>query len=237
MDSSQHEDEKNSSSSWFSKLFPKKKENADDTIITVSTSDVDLELLKLQKKQYLEKLKLKKYHDFLESLACTNSGRTFSNGGIEHAAILMSVLFQNTQDIARVYSIGFRPELITRLPYWESLNRFLDDPNHVLKVLVESDKYVDDLPIRLLRKKKEARSREGKDDTISVRKINEECRKRISDVFGDEHCNFAIFDKEKYRYEYDPENFRAYGSFNQPDNCNILKNEFEHAFEDAEVLV
>lgn len=238
VDSRSQEEESNTNSSWFSKLILslKKSKRREDSII-LPESEVDLEILRLKRKQYLEQLKLQKYHDFLERLACDNSSRTFSNGGIEHAAILMSVLFRNTKNEARVYCIGFRPNLITRPPYWESLNRYLDDPNHILKVLVETDEYVNELPIELLRRKKEEREREGKGETIIVKKINEDSQKRISALFGDDHCNFAIFDNEKYRYEYDPENFKAYGSFNQPDNCEILTEEFESAFSVSTVLV
>lgn len=176
-------------------------------------------------------LQLRKYQDFLEKLAWDNSDITFSNGGIEHATVLMSVLFQNTKKIARIYCIGFRPILITRSPYWESLNRFLEDPNHIIHVLVEDDNFLYEKPLQLLKEKKEERKKIGLGDTIIVKAINDECKQHILETFDDKHCNFAIFDDDKYRYEYDPENFRAYGSFNQPDNCNILKNEFKAAFD------
>ncbi len=176
-------------------------------------------------------LQLQKYQEFLERLAWDNSDLTFSNGGIGHATILMSVLFQNTKKIARVYCIGFRPDLITRSPYWESLNHYLDDPNHIILVLVETGAYINDDPLRMLKEKKKEKAKMGLGNNIIVKEINKECKQHISDTFGDKHCNFAIFDDDKYRYEYDPTNFKAYGSFNQPDNCKILTDEFDAAFQ------
>ena len=207
-------------SRWIS--FLRKKECTDVSDISVNEHD---------KEEDNTTLRLQKYQDFLERLAWDNSDLTFSNGGIEHATILMSVLFQNTKKIARVYCIGFRPNLITRSPYWESLKHYLDDPNHIILVLVETDGYIDAEPLQMLKEKKKERAKIGQGDNIIVKAINDECKQHISDTFGDKHCNFAIFDDDKYRYEYDPINFKAYGSFNQPDNCKILTDEFDTAFD------
>ena len=106
MDLQTQEEDRDSNTSWLSKILMfSKKKGSDDTIITVPNSEMDFQILRVRMEQYLKRIKLQRYHDFLESLASSNSSKTFSNGGIEHAAILMSVLFRNTKKEARVYSI------------------------------------------------------------------------------------------------------------------------------------
>ena len=173
-----------------------------------------------------------KYQSLLEDLALTNSPKMFSNGGKHHASILMSVLFKYTKNEARVYAFGFRPELITTEPYWSALNEYLNRSGSVLKVLVQTNQYIDGAPLKLLKEIKRHRQKNNIEGTICVKMISEDRKRHISTKFGDEMCNFAIFDKDKFRYEYDPVNFKAYGSFNQPDNCEILIQEFEEAFND-----
>ena len=180
---------------------------------------------------------LRIYQAYLEQLANTQSPDLFSNAGIEHASILMSVLLRNTDKIARVFSNGFKPDLIMTQPYWDSLKDFLNNPNNTLLVLVETDKYQDSAPMQLLKtiikKRKEMDSISG---TVVVKLLSAKGKDLISKRFGNRHCNFAIYDDNKFRFEYDPENFKAYGSFNQPENCKILKDIFDNVFEQSSVL-
>ena len=195
-------------------------------------SDNDYTIKKLQD--------LQNYKDFLEDLASNQSSNVFSNGGIEYASILMSVLFNNTKKIARVYSHGFKPELITTEPYWSSLKNYIANPYHTLYVLVQTNEYVNAEPLMLLKKAQQERKRriesDEKDNIVNkkygdiiVKMISEESKDRIIEKYGEE-CNFAVFDDNKFRYEYDPRQFKAYGSFNQPDNCQKLKDFFDEIF-------
>ena len=175
---------------------------------------------------------LEEYRRYLEGLAESDSTDMFSNGGIKHASILMSVLFQGTKN-ARIYCEGFKPNLIKTDPYWTALNQYLlEDANNRLDVLVESDEYKDEKPLQIL---KEAMDRRH-NDTIHVKKISKAGKELIADRFGNGHCNFAVFDDKKFRFEYDPENYRAFGSFNQPDKCEILTELFDNAFADSTPL-
>lgn len=180
---------------------------------------------------------LKRYQFFLERLAEEQSSELFSNGGIEHASILMSVLLKNTDRIARIFSNGFKPDLIMTQPYWNSLKEFLENPNNTLLVLVETDKYQDQAPMQLLKtvieKRKELVNGDG---VVVVKLLSSNGKDLILKKFGNQHCNFAVYDDNKFRFEYDPDNFKAYGSFNQPKNCKILKDVFDNAFEQSSVL-
>ena len=195
------------------------------------------ERLEKERKEELIILQRKLYENYLKKLASINSDEMFSNGGIDYASILMSVLFNNTNSVARIYCKGFRRNLIMTDPYWTALIKYLENPSHILKVMVETDQYVQEEPLQLLQKIIQKRGEIGEDakPTIEVRVITPKRRDEITQKYGEE-CNFAIFDDKKFRYEYDPENFRAYGSFNQPETCMKLKEVFETAFNEAKPL-
>lgn len=170
---------------------------------------------------------LEEYRRYLEALAENNSTDMFSNGGIKHASILMSVLFQGTKK-AQIYCEGFKPMLIGTDPYWTALNKYLlEDSANELDVLVESDNYIEEKPLQTLKEAIERRNNE----TIRVKKISAAGKQLITNRFGKGHCNFAVFDDKKFRFEYDPYNYKAFGSFNQPDKCEILAKLFNEAFD------
>ena len=160
----------------------------------------------------------------------------FSNGGIEYASILMSVLLNHTNDIARIYCQGFKSELITTQPYWTELKKYLEKPHHKLFVMVQNSDHVNEPPLQLLHKIKQERIKNGQDGTIEMRMITTKGKEMITREYG-EDCNFAVFDNNKFRYEYDPENFRAHGSFNQPETCEKFITLFDNAFHTATPLL
>lgn len=180
---------------------------------------------------------LKAYQDYLKGLANNQSSALFANAGQEHARILMSLLFDHTISEVRIFCIGFRPDLISENPdenpYWISLQNYLESGKR-LKVLVETDKYINDAPLKLLKEVKKNRKNAG---SIVVKKITDEDKKLINEKVDGEHCNFAIFDNNKFRFEYDPDGFKAYGSFNRPENCRYLIDVFDAAFKNSNTVL
>lgn len=172
---------------------------------------------------------LDKYKKYLDNLAQTNSSELFSNGGKEYASILMSVLLEHTQYEARIFCEGFKPDLISTEPYFSALKKYLEDKNKKLKVLIETKDYIDEEPFKLLKKTRKERC----DESISFKCIKEDDKKNISETLNNSHCNFAIFDSNKFRLEYDPSTYKAFGSFNHSENCKILIDLFDTAFENA----
>ena len=172
---------------------------------------------------------LKRYVEYIEQLAQKKSSEIFTNGGIEYASHLMAVLFQNTEREARLFCHRFHPNLICREPYWSALKNYLSDKQKRLHVLVESDDTLQEEPMNLLRKEKNERL----DNTVDYRLIKEEYRQKIFDGLDGSPCNFAVFDKNKFRFEYEPEEFKAFCSFNHESNCKVLIELFDEAFEHA----
>lgn len=172
------------------------------------------------------------YKAFLKNLAKTGSSKLFTNGGKEYASILMSVLLDNTNSVARIFSYGFRPDLVSTEEYKQALERFLSSSYKEVMVMVESDEAIDKEPIRML---KEAYQRDS--HRVSLKLITPEDRKDLIEKLGGGHRNFAVFDNDKYRMEYDPDDFKAFGSFNDVETCARLTLLFDNAFEKATSLM
>lgn len=175
---------------------------------------------------------LRRYVEYIERLAKEKSPEIFTNGGIEYASQLMAVLFKNTEKEARIFCQGFKPNLIKTSPYWEELQKYLSDRSKSLKVLVESADYANEAPISLLKEIIEERN----DDTIQIRVASEGNRKKIYEGFDGTPCNFAVFDDNKFRFEYEPSGYRAFGSFNHPSNAKYLIRLFDEIFAESEKL-
>lgn len=179
------------------------------------------------------KLLLERYIKYIERLAKEKSTEIFTNGGIEYASQLMAVLFRHTENEARIFCQGFKPNLIQTEPYWSALNNFLSDSHKKFKVLVETDDYVTQAPILLLKQKQIERNNDG---TISIRLVKEQDKQEMFKKLNGKPCNFAVFDNNKFRFEYEPDGYRAFGSFNNKENSQKLINLFDDAFEKANEL-
>jgi hypothetical protein len=177
---------------------------------------------------------LQEYRDYLQGLLDANSSEIFTNGGLQHASVLMSVLFENTKSGARVFSEGFKSELITTEPYWSILKKYVCDKTKSLNVLVENSNHLHEAPMQLLL---EERARRSADDSpIHIRLIGEKDKEHIFRELKCEQCNFAVFDEKMYRFEYDPKKYKAFGSFNHEANCSYLIGLFDNAFDKAQEL-
>ena len=175
---------------------------------------------------------LERYAEFIRGLAKAKSPQLFTNGGIAYASQLMAVLFENTDKEARIFCQGFKPDLITTDPYWGALREYLTKKDKTLRVLVETDEYAEDEPIKLLK----LEMAERKDDTIQIRVASDKTIHEIYNKLNGGPCNFAIFDDNKFRFENDPDGYKAFGSFNKKDYAKALITIFDEAFNKSEAL-
>lgn len=172
------------------------------------------------------------YKDFLKNLAKAGSSKLFTNGGKEYASILMSVLLDNTNSVARIFSYGFRPDLVSTEEYKQALERFLESSYKEIRVMVETNEAIDKEPIEMLKD-----AYQNGNHRVSLKLITPEDREELIDQLGGGHRNFAVFDNDKYRMEYDPDDFKAFGSFNDVETCARLTTLFDNAFEKATSLM
>ena len=181
-----------------------------------------------------EKEILNEYEKYLKRLIETESEELFSNGGLKHASILMSLLFDNTQNEVRLFCNGFKPDLITTEPYFSSLRKYLSDRKKSLSLLVEVTDYVDKDPFKLLINEKKNRGGVQDSGNIVYKQISEEAKNEM--FKGRIPFNFAVFDDKRYRFEFDPKSYKAVGSFNSVEKCRGLIGLFDKAFETAKEI-
>jgi hypothetical protein len=204
------------------------------------------------------------YLDYLQNLETQKSDEIFSNEGDAHASILMGKLLEGTQKSLLMYCCGLRPGILCgkdeqqdkkngggyRGSYWKVFKKFFTDDeiyNKKVKILIQTKEYTNNLPFKIVKDSLK------KNNNIEVKKIDDKWKNFI-DIFldaivppniyeynkqrnlgsGKSKYNFSVFDKERFRLEYDIDSYKAIGSFNSKSWCDILTALFDKAFEDAE---
>lgn len=177
--------------------------------------------------------KLKEYKTFLEKLCQSKSSEVFTNGGIDHAAILMSTLFRNTEQSIKMLCAGLKPALITKEPYLSDFTKFLSTPGKSIQIIVGTDEFINETPFQLIIEKLgEPQDHRAQ---IECRIMDDKGKKQVMDFFGSE-CHFSIFDTQKYRLEVNPEKYQAIGSFNAPDYTKRLTDLFDSIFKSSQLI-
>ena len=163
---------------------------------------------------------LEKYRAVLESAAKEDAKTPIFNEGKEHAAILMSVIFDNAKDYVDIYCNALNPELSMIDVYYDSLKNCLDRGVKIRLALQSSEAQIDDGAIALIKAKK--------DNIVKI--LTSEENNRIQQLLGNINIHFAVSDEKAYRLEYDPTNFKATSSFNDPLIANALQIAFNSVF-------
>lgn len=158
----------------------------------------------------------KEYREYLLSLAQTHSSDIISNGGKDHAIVLYSVLLDNSQKDVRIFCQSGSSAVWKAPEFVEAMTRFLKRDNTSLKVLTSEKPTLDSVFNEL--------------ENVEIRHISPDAQQKIKNHFKNSKCNFAIFDADKYRYEYDFEHFKAYCSFNAPDVVKTMTDLFDSSF-------
>lgn len=182
----------------------------------------------------LQEKMLEEYKEYLLDLANRNSSEIFTNGGLRHASVLMSVLLNKTERQACIFCEKFSEDVIQD-PYLSEISTFLREKKQVgMKILLESDQCVNEKPLTLIRQERDVRTND--EGLIEVRHITDDDKMRIFRELKCKQCNFSVFDGKMYRFEYAPEYYKAYGSFNNEKNCQYLGMLFDEAFNNARII-
>lgn len=222
-------------------------------------SETDVKSVKKEKKviqsiQLIkeEETKLGSYQAYLDSLAqgTSISSEIFTNKGKAHASILMATLLANTEHDVKMYCQGLSPGILCGAKekdgtgfegaYWSEFKRFFSEtlksdsfgPNSV-KILIQKQDWINNQPFQIISQALQSQKTQGK---IIVKQISSESKSEIERVLGNSgnnEYNFAIFDNIAYRLEYNPNDYQANGSFNNPSWCAILNSLFDYAFKSA----
>lgn len=197
--------------------------------------------------------KLSYYREYLLKLKREQSNEIFTNKGEAHASILMGTLLESTRKSLSMYCVGLRPGILCgRLEeqgnengyqgfYWKVFKHFFTETikeerfkEESIKILIQDDKYLQYQPFKIVKNAYDCPETKRK---IVVKKITESCESRIKKILGGDEStdkfNFSVFDDDKFRLEYDPDNYMAIGSFNDKSWNKILKQLFDEAFDSA----
>ncbi len=195
------------------------------------------------------------YLNYLDDLAQQTpvNSEIFTNKGDAHASILMATLLANTEHKINMYCQGLRPGILCGKnegdgegfegAYWMAFKQFFtntiktksdDFAEGSIRILIQNKQWLLNQPFQIVCK---ALNDVVTKNKIIVKLIRSEERKRIENILGDKdnsNYNFTTFDDKAFRLEYDPDEYKAMGSFNNPSWCYTLNSLFDYAFKNAE---
>ena len=192
------------------------------------------------------------YRTYLDNIAQGKSisSEIFSNRGKAHASILMATLLANTESSLKLYCRGLTPGILCGKregdgtgfegAYWVEFKRFFEETikpdtfkDNSIQILLQEKTYLNNQPILKIQN---ALSDDATKNKIKIKIISSESKENIEKCLGNqnnENYNFAIFDNKAFRLEYNPDNYQAIASFNNPSWCIILTKLFDSAFSNA----
>lgn len=200
-----------------------------------------------------EEKDLQYYREYLDGLAKKNpvSSEIFTNKGKVHASILMATLLINTEHRLDMYCQGLRPGILCgrdendedgyRGAYWKAFKDFFNTSiksnefkERSVRILIQDDQWINNMPFKEVGK---ALRDDITKDKVIVKHILPQARDLIEKSLGkkeDTNYNFSIYDDRAFRLEYEPNEYLAIGSFNDPSWCNLLREMFDYAFNSAQ---
>lgn len=157
---------------------------------------------------------LKGYRKYLEGLASSHSPELFANGGKEHATILYDILLKHSNRMVRIFCEEGVSEIWQDESVQHALREFASKPGTTLQILVENQGDDGFAGVRMM-------------ENVTVRHATQEDISKVHSHFDNDNCNFAVFDDDKFRYEYDKRNYKAYGSFNDEEVSGTMIQLFD----------
>lgn len=133
--------------------------------------------------------------------------------------ILYSVLLDNTDKEVRIFCQSGNSVVWNDKVFIDSLEKFLEKDGTSLKVLTAGEPAL--------------ASKWTDKENVKSYHIADGDKEKIYNHFRNRRCNFAVFDEMRFRYEYDCDKFKAYGSFNSPENSKLMIKLFDDAFKNA----
>ncbi len=172
---------------------------------------------------------LERYKAELKKCADAHSSERITNKNEEYAAAFYAELFRNTDSTVKIFCEGAHSCIWRNPEFQEGFENLLKTPSITVLILTEENvENVELFPeyLQTIIKRKP--------ENLQFRHLNQEAREIISSRF-EEDVNFAVFDNDKFRFEFDKTHYTAYGSFNDPEIVEEIQRYFDTAFEKADV--
>ncbi|HMT55000.1 MAG TPA: hypothetical protein PKD16_18320 [Saprospiraceae bacterium] len=166
---------------------------------------------------------LQQYNQYIRNLANSGSPDPYLNAGPEHAAIVLSNLFNIAEGYVALYAGNLNGDISKNMNYQGAIFNFLVRGGK-LDILLED--YDESAPLV--------------SNLISYQK-NQGFKIKIKQhdyvveyIETGEKVHFAVADDRAYRIEHDTDNYLAMGSFNNPEIAVPWRIDFYEMFNDPE---
>jgi len=159
-------------------------------------------------------------HEFAEKL----DPFIFSNEGINHAEIVLSEIYEHAKEYVYIFCGNMSEQLTSRPKLYNALSSYLDSGKE-LKLLIENKPDVmSPALIKIIEASK-------KNNNIQCRVLDDTSEIYSHFNFNDnKRVHFTIADKRTFRLEIDPENYKAFCSFNNFEIGDKLTQVFNQYF-------
>ncbi len=162
------------------------------------------------------------YKAYLSGLAEENKNVVFHNSGPKHAAAVMSVIFQHSKEVLRIFAGTLAGDVSSDDNYKRSLDKYLRNGGK-LEILLQ--KYDTRKPIHILEILRFYKRLDP--EKVSIRKHSKKLK-----VGGGDEVHFCTADGKMHRIETDTVNYLAQGNFNDPVTAKQLDAIFCAIFND-----
>jgi hypothetical protein len=171
-------------------------------------------------------MNLDEYRKYIKKLADSDSENVFLNSGKDHAAIVLSTIFESADSYVHLFAGNMNGGVSSQQEYADSLFKFLAKGGELEILLSEFDASNEPKIFRTIRLAKSMGLK------VEVKVTPE---RLVNDETGGE-LHFAVADDKMYRAEHDTDNFLAVGSFNDEAFTKILDAHFVELFKSAKAI-
>lgn len=176
---------------------------------------------------------MENYKTYIENLAKSKDGMMFQNSSPEHACIVMTTIFKNSEKDIRIFAgnlngrVSNNEDKNLKKDYIDSLIKFIEEKKGNVKIILDEfdEKFLKSelfskLQLYLFLYPKR----------VQIKKLN-------TSIFSDnekEKFHFTVGDDYMFRFENDTNSFSALGSFNNKDFSQKLITFFDKNFNSLE---
>lgn len=197
-----------------------------ELIYKKTKSMADLEISKILSEGILKKYDdiyinlLEEYYQSIRFLSENSLSLEFNNKDANHGVLVMSTLFQQAENEIRIFAGDFKGDICDNDYYIKSLFEAIER-GVKLDIVFENNPNKSSKCYQELLKQKQ-----NKQNKVNIFQLNEKYKKELVDKVG-QLLHFTVIDKNKFRYETDKNEYKAYCNFDDKDNSEILISNYE----------
>jgi hypothetical protein len=204
------------------------------TIVALESDVLAQEREEKNRMEEIRNLNLELYESLLEKAAYKGSSVVFPNSGKDHAAVAMSVLFNNTSKTMKLIVSDFNGSVSNNPRYVEALQNCLDNNAVKVQIITLETPYMSDGHKVFIAYNEKHPGR------VTIKKASETTKNLLKnhinkDVSLGVLFNLGLFDDNKYRLEILPSKYTALISFNNREKVTKYGQIFDEAFATAGV--